>query len=179
MQKLMTTTLNTILVEKEMNSKSETKSDSPLKLERRVDGQVWLSRNGSETLVQVTPCFPWSCPDKYISMRDDEDEEIALVEELSVLDKESQSIVHSALMEAGFIMTIKRVLATREDFEIRTWEVETEQGYRRFQTKLEDWPRGVPGGGIIIKDVGGDLFYIKDPDALDEKSRKQIWAFVG
>jgi len=35
---------------------------------------------------------------------------------------------------------------------------------------------GVPGGGILIRDVAGDLYHIVDPDKLDAKSRTYLWA---
>ena len=49
---------------------------------------------------------------------------------------------------------------------------------RTFQTKLDDWPRELPGGGLLIGDVAGDLYQIANRDDLDEKSRKLLWAFA-
>ena len=67
---------------------------------------------------------------------------------------------------------------TGEEVEIRTWKVETRQGPRSFQTRLDDWPTEVPGGGIVIRDVSGDLYLVADPNGLDEGSRERLWAFV-
>ncbi len=36
----------------------------------------------------------------------------------------------------------------------------------------------VPGGGIVIRDVAGDLYHVADPEKLDAKSRTWLWAFV-
>jgi hypothetical protein len=33
------------------------------------------------------------------------------------------------------------------------WRVHTDQGARRFQTRLDDWPRKLPDGGLLIRDV--------------------------
>jgi hypothetical protein len=53
-----------------------------------------------------------------------------------------------------------------------------EAGNRSFQTHLDDWPRVLPGGGLLIRDVAGDLYRLADPKRLDKKSRALLWAFV-
>ncbi len=83
-----------------------------------------------------------------------------------------------ALAEAGFVLEIEQLLAIDEEIEIRTWQVRTCTGERSFQTPRDEWPREVPGGGLIIRDVAGDLFYVPDPDALDSASQRLLWPFV-
>lgn len=150
-----------------------------LKVEWRKDGRLWVSRKGDEWTVRVTRCFPWSKPDRYVSLRDNEENEVVLVVSLTDLKEESRQAVEKALAEAGFVLDIVKVLDITEDFEIRSWEVITRQGPRKFQTALDDWPHVVPGGGLVIRDISGDLFFIDDPDTLDESSRKMLWAFIG
>lgn len=70
------------------------------------------------------------------------------------------------------------VLEIEEEIEIRQWTVETRQGKRSFQTHLDDWPRVLPSGGLLIRDVAGDLYKLADPNGLDRKSRALLWAFV-
>jgi hypothetical protein len=70
------------------------------------------------------------------------------------------------------------VLDIDEEIEIRQWTVETKQGNRSFQTHLDDWPRVLPSGGLLIRDVAGDLYRLADPSTLDKKSRALLWAFV-
>lgn len=151
---------------------------SPLLIEWRTDGKLWAGRNGSSDVVQVTRCFPWSQPDRYVSLRNDDGDEVALISSLEDINEASRRAVEKALAEAGFVLEIRKLFSIAEDFEIRSWEVLTAQGKRKFQTALDDWPVEVPGGGIIIRDVAGDLFYIDDPDALDEKSQNLLWAYV-
>ncbi|MDP8238693.1 MAG: DUF1854 domain-containing protein [Candidatus Hatepunaea meridiana] len=149
-----------------------------LKIEWRSDGKLWLSNNGKATAVQITKCFPWSEPDRYISLRDSDEKEVALINNLNDLEQESREAIEKALAEAGFVLEITQIESLKEDFEVRTWEARTAQGKRKFQTKLDDWPQALPGGGLLIRDVAGDLFLIDDPDKLDEISRKLLWAFV-
>lgn len=50
-----------------------------LRLQRRADGQLWASLDGSEQAVRVHRCFPWSEPGRFLSLRNNENEEFALV----------------------------------------------------------------------------------------------------
>jgi hypothetical protein len=149
-----------------------------LLLERREDGRLWATWNGASRPVRVHRCFPWSEPDQFLSLRDQENQEVAMVIRLDDLESQSRKALADSLLEAGFVLRITRILEVDEEVEIRTWKVETEQGSRSFQTKLDDWPWEVPGGGIVIRDVAGDLYYVADPESLDEKSRTWLWAFV-
>ena len=52
------------------------------------------------------------------------------------------------------------------------------RGSRSFQTRRDDWPRSVSDKGFLIRDVAGDLYHVRDADALDSESRKWLWAYV-
>ncbi len=54
----------------------------------------------------------------------------------------------------------------------------TRQGARSFQTKRDEWPRKMPGGGLLIRDVAGDLFFVPEPTDLDSKSQGLVWVFI-
>jgi hypothetical protein len=42
----------------------------------------------------------------------------------------------------------------------------------------DEWPRDLPGGGLLVRDVVGDLYLLRDPEALDARSRKLVRAFL-
>ncbi len=149
-----------------------------LALSRGADGQLLLVRDGAEHEVRVRACFPWSHAGEYFSFRDAKDNEVALVRDLSDLSDASRAAAETALAEDGFVLEVTALLALDRDFELRVWRVETARGERTFQTRLDDWPRELPGGGLLIRDVAGDLFHVPDPGALDERSRKLLWAFM-
>jgi len=161
-----------------VRSRKDLEGQGKLKLERRADGQLWAASDGHERAVRVHRCFPWSEPGRYLSLRDTENEEFALVRSLDDLEPTSRSVLRDAIAEAGFVLEVERILEVEEEIEIRTWKVETRQGPRSFQTRLDDWPMEVPGGGLVIRDVSGDLYHVADPDSLDGKSRTWLWAFV-
>ena len=149
-----------------------------LTLERRADGQLWAAIGGVERAVRVHRCFPWSEPGRFLSLRDTENEEFALVLSLDELEPESRRVLEIALVEAGFVLEVTGIAEVDEEVEIRAWKVETRQGPRSFQTRLDDWPLEVPGGGIVIRDVAGDLYHVPNPKEMDERSRMWLWAFV-
>jgi len=149
-----------------------------LTIERGSDGRLMASRDGEARAVTVRQAFPWSNPGRFLSLRDDEDEEFALVEDIGRLDPASQGALEEALVVAGFVLAVTRVADIREEVEVRHWQVETRQGPRTFQTRLDDWPRVLPHGGLLIRDVAGDLYHVAEPDALDAGSRDLLWAFV-
>lgn len=147
-------------------------------LELRPDGRLWLVRDEGAVPVTVRRCFPWSEPGRFVSLRDGNDREVALVRDPAELDWRSRRALETALAAAGFVLEVTRVHSVTEEIEIRHWVVETAQGARTFQTRLDDWPRELAGGGVLIRDVAGDLYHVPAPDRLDPASRELLWAFV-
>src|SRR5262245_5526557 len=152
--------------------------DTALTLEHRADGQLWAIKGENEVAVRVRRAFPWSEPGRFLSLRDHEDTEVALVADPAELDHDSRAALERALVQAGFVFEVTAVLAIDEEVEIRTWRVQTRQGPRSFQTRLDDWPRSLPEGGLLIRDVAGDLCRLQDLALLDRRSRELLWAFV-
>lgn len=149
-----------------------------VELERRIDGRLWARTEDGEVRVNVHRCFPWTEPGRFVSLRDVEEEEVALVRDARALDARSRAALEDALAEAGFVLEVTRINAVEEEVEIRAWQVETRQGPRSFQTRRDDWPRSVSDKGFLIRDVAGDLYHVRDADALDSESRKWLWAYV-
>lgn len=171
----------TVLAEavmEEIRAFEESTRRDRVSLERRRDGLLWAKRNGEERSVVVRRCFPWSNPSDYVSLRDNDENEFVLVKELFELDDESRETLEQALVEAGFVLEITAIKNIDEEIEIRNWNVVSRQGSRTFQTKLDDWPRSLPNGGLLIRDVAGDLYYVRDTASLDKKSKELLWAFV-
>jgi hypothetical protein len=149
-----------------------------LRLERRADRRLWAVRDGDERPVRPRPLFHWSREGGHVSLRDRQNQEFAAVAESLDLEEGSRAALEEALMETGFLFQVTRVLEVKEEVEVRAWRVETRQGARTFQTRLDDWPRAMPDGGLLVRDVAGDLYHVPRPDTLDRTSREGLWAFV-
>jgi len=149
-----------------------------LTLEKRRDGRLWALLAERAAPVKLRRCFPWTFPERYISLQTEDNTELAFIADPKELSLASQAALRHALSEAGFVLLIRRVYSVKEDFELRLFEVETPQGRRTFQTALDAWPRETPDGGLLIEDVAGDVFRIEDPASLDERSRELLWELV-
>lgn len=150
----------------------------PLVIERRRDGRLAAGRDGATTPVRPVRCFPWSGPARYISLRDDQDREVALVADPAELDPTSRALLEEELAQAGFVLDVDRITAIHEELEIRMWKVETRQGPRTFQTARDEWPRPLPDGTLLLRDVAGDLYRIPRPADLDPATRRLLWPFT-
>lgn len=136
-----------------------------------VDGEI-------RTPVRVQLCFPWTEPGRFFSLRDAEDNELRFVADPDDLDAPSRSALLEAVQRTRFVFEVKRVVEVKMEHELRLWQVETEQGDRKFQTKLDDWPRRIHGDNWLIRDVGGDLYLFWQLGAMDQKSRLILSAYI-
>src|SRR3989442_12269464 len=126
-----------------------------LTLERRADGRLWAARGDVERAVWVRRCFPWSEPARFVSLRDDEDREVALVRDPAELDAASRRVLEEAMVAAGFVFEIIRVTAIEEEVEIRHWRGGTPQGRRPLQTPVPaPAPPAPPRGRLIARAAG-------------------------
>lgn len=150
----------------------------PLRLERRIDGKLWLVQGETQVAVDLVRCFPWTEPRRYLSLRDKDGEERGFITSVEELDAASRRAAEATLARSSFVLEITAIHSVEEDFELRSWRVQTAHGARTFQTPLDGWPRELESGGLVIEDVYGDLFRIPDPERLDPKSKRLLWAFV-
>jgi hypothetical protein len=149
-----------------------------LRLARRPDGRLAALHQGTLTPVRPVRCFPWSSPTTYVSLRDDSEREIALVVSSADLDPTSRGLLEEELAHAGFVLHITRILAILDELEIRVWKVETRHGPRTLETARDEWPRLLPDGTLLLRDVAGDLYLIPAPSSLDPGSRLLLWPFT-
>jgi len=156
--------------------KREEESEA-IRLRSAPDGRLIAYTERGPVPVRVRQCFPWSEPHRHLSLRDNEEREVMLVEDPATLGAASREALEHALAEAGFVLEVTRVVSIDEEVEIRQWSVETRHGARSFQTHLDDWPRVLPSGGLLIRDVAGDLYRLTVGE-LDRKSKDLLWAFV-
>ena len=140
--------------------------------------QLTFEQSGKKTQVKIKQCFPWSEPTEFLSLRDEKENEVFLIEKLEDLDVLTRLTIEEYLKAAEFVMKIEKVLHIEEDVELREYTVLTGQGKRVFHTKLEDWPEFLPDGSILIEDLAGDIFKIDDIKLLDPMSQKNLSPYV-
>lgn len=144
-------------------------------LSRGLDDQLRLWRSGQGVPVTPVRCFPWTAPECHISLRNADSDELAYIVSAHELDIDSRQALLLSLQDTGTLLQVTAVTAIEEDVELRIWQVQTLSGPRVFQTPLDLWPRPVPGGGTMLEDVAGDLYWIPDRALLDVRSRRLLW----
>lgn len=149
-----------------------------VKIYYKQNRQLYLLKGEDEYEIQVKKCFPWTHPLEYLSLKDVEDSEVYLVENLTQLDAESRKNLAKYLDKSDYIHEIVKVVDVIEDVELRNYKIATKGGERSIQTRLDDWPSLQDDGGVIIQDLNGDLFRITSPEVLDEKSRELLSTYI-
>src|SRR2546425_6940694 len=133
---------------------------SELTLERRSDGQLWAVRGDAERAVWVRRCFPWSEPGRFVSLRDEDDNELALVGDPAELDLASRRVLEEAMAAAGVVFEIPRVTAIEEEVEIRHWRGWEPPGPPPvFSTAPTLAPAVSPAGGLVPRRAGGPFLH--------------------
>lgn len=158
-----------------VEAESELKFLDPKKLKffKDEDGKVGVVIEGEGTFRRIIlrRCFPLTMPDRYISVRNEDDEEIGLIRELRQLDPKSRKIVEEELRRRYFMPVILKVKALREKFGFAEWEVETDKGPRTFiASTTSDSLLYLEERRIIITDIDGNRYEIPDWAKLDSHS---------
>ncbi|WP_309386144.1 DUF1854 domain-containing protein [Cerasicoccus frondis] len=155
-------------------------STKPLQLASCGAGRLTAWYEGEDaTLVRPVKCFPLSDPHRYLSLRNDKNEEFAFIETADSLDESSATALEEAIAAGSFAFEVTAIHEIKTDFELRIWKVNTAAGERQFQTALDAWPRNVDDGGYLVEDVFGDLYRLPPLDQLDKESAKHLWMLVG
>ena len=113
--------------------------------------------------------FPYTHPE-YIIFYDKDEKEIGILHDYRKLDRKSRALLEQVLNLIYFMPTIKRILSIdRSKGWKYLWRVETDKGFREFETHGR-CTRLLPDGRIIITDASGNVYQIKNLNELDSKS---------
>ncbi|MCK5801733.1 MAG: DUF1854 domain-containing protein [Lentisphaeria bacterium] len=130
-----------------------------------------------KTFDDISPrkIFPLSSKAPYISFMADKEGEVALLLNPEDLDSESHAALDFALERTYYRLIITRVDSIGEIMGVSMWEVQTNQGYAKFEVvDRQRHIRPLPGGRLIITDADGNRFEIPSVQDLDETSRRLI-----
>lgn len=117
--------------------------------------------NNDWVRIQLKSCFPYESKFKFLSLLDQDGKELGLIEDLENLEIKQKKLIFDYLEFKSFEFKIKGIYKVEEDFGIRTFEVKTQAGDKKFQTGLDDWPEKLEDESYLIKDLFGDLFRIE------------------
>jgi hypothetical protein len=161
------------------DSRSDVRQAQDQTYVRSEDGRLFLVKSNGERIdVTAKSCFPWSSDHAYYSIQNADKEEVAFIRDLNELDEASRAAVGETLKESRFVFEITGINSISEEFELRVWNVRTNQGERLFQTKLDSWPVPLGNGSMLLVDLCGDQYLIPEPASLDTESSTRLAPFI-
>ncbi len=141
-----------------------------------------LKKDGEEKLfekVSLRRSFPFDMLWQYISVLDDEENEIGLIYDIEDFE-EAAELLRTELERRYYEPEISAVISLKERYGFSYWSVKTSDG-RTVQFTMQDTFRNIIRAGedkAILLDVDGNRFVIKSIKALDKKSYKKIELYL-
>jgi hypothetical protein len=163
--------------------KGEIKYLDPKKttVSRNAFNELVVEEKDGITLEKVSPVrsFPLTSPTKFIAFTNEDGEELALMEDIELLDRASRAALEEELEKRYFIPRIFRVKSLKNRFGVLSWEVETDRGDRAFDVRERDDIRHLPGTSrVLVRDVDGNRYDIPDTARLDAASQALLETVV-
>jgi hypothetical protein len=152
-------------------------SGQGVRVERDLAGMIVVhvpGRDGPITNARVARCFPWSGPDRNISICNSEGREMVFLETLSELDPTSRRVVQEELNTRVFNPRIRRIIKMKHEFDVTSITAETDRGEVSFQIRSRDDVRVLSPTRALFRDVDGNTYEVPDLMALDHVSRKHL-----
>ncbi len=149
-------------------------------LERNPLGRwVWTDAQGTRhEQVLVVRAYPVTAPEQGVGIMDMEGHELAWFDRLDQIAQPLQDLLRQAVAEREFLPEIQRLMAVSSLVTPSFWTVQTDRGQARFLHKGEEDIRRLTGKTLIVSDVDGVQYLIRDPMALDRHSRKLLDRFM-
>jgi hypothetical protein len=153
---------------------------NPFDLQRDAFGRWVMHMPDGTQYVPVTAlrAYPVSAPDEGVALMDAEGHEIFWINDLKQLSEPLQLQVLQALNEREFLPEILQLTHVSSFATPSTWSVRTDRGNTQFMLKGEEDIRRLTGTVLLINDVNGVQFMIRDLAAMDKHSRKLLDRFL-
>ncbi|MBI1334073.1 MAG: DUF1854 domain-containing protein [Armatimonadetes bacterium] len=125
--------------------------------------------------VHLVRAFPLSEPKKMISVRDMEQKEIGVIEDLDELDEASRKLADDELDRRYFTPAITKINSLKNDASMWKFDVETTRGHSDFYVRnWRDNAHELTSGRWQITSVDGGRYEILNLDELDDRSQMLI-----
>lgn len=125
--------------------------------------------------VDLYQAFPFSLEYKYISVRNQKDQEIGVIKDVADFSSQVQEAIKNELQWRYYAPEIKQILNIKEEFGHMYWDVETNRGLRKFVTRgRDDGVYPITDQRLLIIDMTGNRFEILNYHQLDDKSLRLL-----
>jgi len=145
-------------------------------LKHGVTLRLTVEADRSYVKVGILRAFPLSDPTRFLSVRDESNKEVGLIVDPAELSLQNRKLVEEDLERRYLVPAVQRIVAAKERFGTVDWTMETDRGLCRFTTRnlRENIQRPAPGR-IILNDVDGNRYDIRNVDGLSRESQELLF----
>ena len=150
-------------------------------LQRNAFGALVLTDAQGQIFEGVVPvrAFPIQSPEDGISLVSTDGHEVAWIDLLADVPEPAQTLVRDALVTREFMPVITRIVSVTSFSTPCTWTVNTDRGDTEFVLRGdEDIRRIGKDNALLIADVHGIQYLVRDQFALDTASKKILDRFM-
>ncbi|MYM38271.1 cyanophycin metabolism-associated DUF1854 family protein [Duganella qianjiadongensis] len=152
--------------------------------------QFKLTRNSYGKLILTTPegdvhegvapvrAFPVQAPEDGISLVNTDGKEVAWIDRIEDLDAQAGALVREELAGREFMPEISRIHSVSSYATPCTWTVTTDRGETEFVLRGEEDIRRLTVDTLLISDIHGIHFLVRDLRELDKHSKKILDRFL-
>lgn len=153
---------------------------SDFQLTRNAFGKLVYSAGADEVHEGVVPvrAFPIAAPDVGIAILSPDGHELAWIESLADLPAAIRSLLEEELASREFLPEIRQIKHVSAFASPSTWTVATSRGDALLVLKGEEDIRRIGESTLIIADMHGIQFLVRDMQKLDKASRKLLDRFL-
>lgn len=143
-------------------------------LRLRYDGQTWER-------IQVIRLFPFTEPDKFISIRtvEERSKEIGVIADLKDVDKKTREMLLEQLSLHYFTPVIEKIIDIKDEYGYAYFHVMTDRGECRFTINMgSNAVVRLSDSRLLITDLDENRFEIRDVFALTQKEQRKLDLFL-
>jgi hypothetical protein len=154
---------------------------SEFHLERNARGRlVYTDQRSGRVHEGVAPvrAFPIAAPDEGIALMSADGHELAWVATLTELAAPLRTLFEEELNSREFLPEIRRIKSVSGASAHSVWQVQTDRGDTELALKGEESLRRIGGTALVVTDVHGVQYLVRQLAALDRVSRKLLDRFM-
>ena len=122
------------------------------------------------TKVEPVRSFPVTETLRYISLLDEEGNEIGIVEDVNKLTPNARDVLTEELQRRYFMPKITKINSVDGQYGVTRWNVDTSQGNVEFGMRTRYDIVTLENDRVLIKDADGTRYEIENYNKLDPKS---------
>lgn len=139
------------------------------------NGFLYIKNGTDHCRAFLNRAFPQELLWEFISVLDEEQQEIGIIRNVDQLGEENRRLVVTELQRRYYSPVLLKIHSMKERYGFSYWKAETADGNVQFT--LHDTYRSIVRAGgnrVLLTDVNGNRFEIPDVTALDKKSYRKI-----